>query len=99
MAAKAGAHAVDGKRDGERATAKKAASKAVRESPPDTYVDSTNGKRRPKYGKKDKLAEGYYLQELTALQEELVKLQYRVKEKSLKGAIVFEGVTLRGRVA
>lgn len=97
MAAKAGPHAVDGKRDGERATAKKAGSKAVRESPPDTYVDSTNGKRRPKYGKKDKLAKVYYLHELTALQEELVKLQYWVKEKSLKVAIVFEGRDAAGK--
>jgi polyphosphate kinase len=97
MAAKAGAHAVDGKRDGKHATAKKAASKALRESRPDNYVDSDNGKRRAKYGKKGKLASGYYLQELTALQEELVKLQYWVKEKSLKVAIVFEGRDAAGK--
>ena len=58
MAAKAGARAVDGKLDGGRATAKKAGSKARRESPPDTYLNSTNGKRRPKHGKKGKLAKG-----------------------------------------
>jgi len=52
-------------RDGESATANKAASKTVRESPPETYVDSMNGKRRPKYREKRKLAEGYYLHELT----------------------------------
>ena len=92
MAAKAGAHAVDGKRDGKNATAKKAASKALRGSP-----DPMNAKRRAKYGKKGKLASGYYLQELTALQEELVKLQYWVKEKSLKVAIVFEGRDAAGK--
>jgi polyphosphate kinase 2 len=56
-----------------------------------------NGKRRPKHGKKGKLAKGYYLQELTALQEELVKLQYWVKQKSLKVAIVFEGRDAAGK--
>jgi hypothetical protein len=59
MAAKAGARAVDGKLEGEKATAKKAGSKARRESPPDTYLNSMNGKRRPKHGKKGKLAKGY----------------------------------------
>jgi len=97
MAAKAGARAVDGKLEGEKATAKKAGSKARRESPPDTYLNSMNGKRRPKHGKKGKLAKGYYLQELTALQEELVKLQYWVKQKSLKVAIVFEGRDAAGK--
>ncbi len=88
---------MDGKLEGERATAKKAGSKARRESPPDTYVNSMNGKRRPKYGKKGKLAKGYYLQELMALQEELVKLQYWVKQNSLKVAIVFEGRDAAGK--
>jgi polyphosphate kinase len=97
MAAKAGAHGVEGKRAGGSATARKAPSPAIRESPPDTYVDSTNGKRRPKYGQKGKLAADYYLHELTALQEELVKLQYWVKEKSLKVAVVFEGRDAAGK--
>jgi polyphosphate kinase len=97
MAAKAGAHAAEGRRDGKSATAKKAASKATRDSPPDTYVDALNGKRRPKYRKKGKLTEDYYLHELSALQEELVKLQYWVKEKSLKVAIVFEGRDAAGK--
>ena len=94
MAAKAGARAVDGKLDGERATPKKA---ARRKSPPDPYLNSMDGKRRAKHGKKGKLAKGYYLQELTALQEELVKLQYWVKQKSLKVAIVFEGRDAAGK--
>jgi len=53
MAAKAGAHAVDGKREGKNATAKKAASKALRES-----SDPINGKRRGKYRQKGRLARG-----------------------------------------
>jgi polyphosphate kinase len=92
MAAKTGAHAIDGKREGKHATANKAASKALRESP-----DPMSGKRRAKYGKKGKLASGYYMQELAELQEELVKLQYWVKEKSLKVAIVFEGRDAAGK--
>jgi polyphosphate kinase 2 len=96
MAAKAG-RAVDGKLEGEPATAKQATSKARRETSGDTYVNSGNGKRQPMYTRKGKLTEGYYLQELTALQEELVKLQYWVKEKSLKVAIVFEGRDAAGK--
>jgi hypothetical protein len=82
--------------DGERATPKKA---ARRNSPPDTYLNSMNGKRRPKHGKKGKVAKGYYLQELTALQEELVKPQYWVKQKSLKSRSSSRAATLRERVA
>jgi polyphosphate kinase len=97
MAAKAGAHAVDGKHAGGETTAKRAASNAVRESPSSTCTDLINGRRRPKYGKKGKLAERYYQQELTALQEELVKLQYWVKHESLRIAIVFEGRDAAGK--
>ena len=70
MAAKAGAHAVDGKHAGGTKTATRTASNVVREWPPSTYTDSINGRRRPKYGKKGKLAQRYYEHELTALQEE-----------------------------
>jgi polyphosphate kinase len=97
MAAKAGAHAVDGKHAGRTTTAKRAASNAVPESPPSTYTDSINGRRRPKHGKKGKLANRYYERELTALQEELVKLQYWVKHESLRVAIVFEGRDAAGK--
>ena len=97
MAAKAGAHTSDGKLDGGKATAKKRGSKAVSKAPRDCYVDSINGKLQPKYAHNGKLTEPYYLQELTALQEELVKLQYWVKEKSLKLAIVFEGRDAAGK--
>jgi len=50
-----------------------------------------------KRGKQGKLKGGYYLQQVTALQEELVKLQYWVKEKGLKVAIVFEGRDAAGK--
>jgi polyphosphate kinase len=81
MAAKDRAAAVDGKRDGQETTGKKAAS---------------NGKRA-KYSQKEKLSEAYYLKELMVLQEELVKLQYWVKAKSLRVAIVFEGRDAAGK--
>ena len=96
MAAKRGAEAADGKRDGKRTTTK-AAADAIQGSASKTYVASANGKRRPKYSKNGKLTEGYYVTELMALQEELVKLQYWVKEKSLRLAIVFEGRDAAGK--
>ncbi|MGB0093979.1 MAG: polyphosphate kinase 2 [Solirubrobacteraceae bacterium] len=81
MAAKDRAAAVDGKRDGKETTGRKPAS---------------NGKRA-KYSQKEKLSEASYLKELMALQEELVKLQYWVKAKSLRVAIVFEGRDAAGK--
>ena len=97
MAAKAGANTADGKRDGNKAKARKTASKGVEQPASDTYAVSPNGKRMPKYTKKGKLTEDYYLRELGSLQEELVKLQYWVKEKGLKVAIVFEGRDAAGK--
>ena len=61
------------------------------------YYLSTSGKRRKKYRKNGKLTEGYYLQELGQLQEELVKLQYWIKETGLKVAILFEGRDAAGK--
>jgi polyphosphate kinase len=75
----------------------KTSSKSERKSSPDTYVDSASGKQRAKYGASGKLTEHYYVHELTALQEELVKLQYWVKAKSLKVAVVFEGRDAAGK--
>lgn len=46
---------------------------------------------------KGKLTEHYYMGEMDALQEELVKLQYWVKEKGLKVAVVFEGRDAAGK--
>ncbi len=43
------------------------------------------------------LRKKHYMRELASLQEELVKLQYSVKEKGLKIAIVFEGRDAAGK--
>jgi len=56
-----------------------------------------SGKQRRKYTQSGKLSTAFYLDELTALQEQLVKLQYWVKEESLKVAIVFEGRDAAGK--
>ncbi len=77
----------DGKHDGKRS--------GVRHS--DTYATRPHGRRRPKYTASGKLTEEYYLHELARLQEELVKLQYWVKEKGLRIAIVFEGRDAAGK--
>jgi polyphosphate kinase 2 len=61
------------------------------------YYDENDGRWRKKLRKKGKLAERYYLHELVKLQEELVKLQYWVKETGLKVAILFEGRDAAGK--
>ncbi len=48
-------------------------------------------------GRRAKLPEKEYLRELLRLQEELVKLQYWVKERGLKVAIIFEGRDAAGK--
>jgi polyphosphate kinase 2 len=50
-----------------------------------------------KYSKKGKLKAEYYEEELLRLQEELVKLQYWVKEKGLRVVIIFEGRDAAGK--
>lgn len=47
--------------------------------------------------KSGKLADSFYLSELVRLQEELVKLQYWVKDRGLKVAILFEGRDAAGK--
>ena len=47
--------------------------------------------------KKGKLNEKYFEQELLKLQEELVKLQYWVKEKGLRVVVIFEGRDAAGK--
>jgi polyphosphate kinase 2 len=56
-----------------------------------------NKKTPKKYRKNGKLTNNYYLQEMTKLQEELVKFQYWVKEKGLRVMIVFEGRDAAGK--
>jgi polyphosphate kinase 2 len=51
----------------------------------------------PRYTKKGKLERKYYEMEELRLQEELVKLQYWVKEKGLRVVIVFEGRDAAGK--
>lgn len=48
-------------------------------------------KKRKKFTKSGRIARWFYEEELARLQEELVKLQYWVKEKGLKVLIIFEG--------
>ncbi len=61
------------------------------------YYDPVKGKWRNKYRNNGKLTEDYYLHELINLQEELVKLQYWIREKGLKVAILFEGRDAAGK--
>ncbi len=49
------------------------------------------------YRKNGKLNASYYLEELARLQEELVKLQYWVKDQGLRVAILFEGRDAAGK--
>ncbi len=61
------------------------------------YYRAEDGKVRKKYKKNGKLQNDYYESELVRLQEELVKLQYWVKEKGLRVVIVFEGRDAAGK--
>ncbi len=56
-------------------------------------MDENNGS----FTKKGKLKSNFYEKELLQLQEELVKLQYWVKEKGLRVVIVFEGRDAAGK--
>lgn len=51
----------------------------------------------PPLNKKGKIKKSFYETELARLQEELVKLQYWVKEKGLRVVIVFEGRDAAGK--
>ena len=51
------------------------------------------------YSKKGKLKRKYYEMELARLQEELVKLQYWIKNRNLKVCVVFEGRDAAGALA
>ncbi len=56
-----------------------------------------SAKEMNKYTKKGKLREAYFEQELLKVQEELVKLQYWVKEKGLRVVVIFEGRDAAGK--
>jgi polyphosphate kinase 2 len=61
------------------------------------FFDEIAGKKKRKYKKSGKLTNSYYMHELTRLQEELVKIQYWVRERGLRVAIVFEGRDAAGK--
>jgi polyphosphate kinase 2 len=63
----------------------------------DLYLNEHSQKWKKKYRKNGKLTNGYYLNELVKLQEEMVKLQYWVKEKGLRAVVVFEGRDAAGK--
>jgi polyphosphate kinase 2 len=63
----------------------------------DRYLDEVHNKWKKKYRKNGKLTEHYYLHELVKLQEDLVKLQYWIREKGLKVTILFEGRDAAGK--
>jgi polyphosphate kinase 2 len=71
--------------------------------PKEVVVDLTSqhidekGKVLKKYKRNGKLTTEFYEKELFRLQEELVKLQYWVKEKGLRVVIVFEGRDAAGK--
>jgi polyphosphate kinase 2 len=58
---------------------------------------SVPGKEEARFTRKGKLKEDYYLGEMLKLQEELVKLQYWVKEKGLRVVVLFEGRDAAGK--
>jgi len=61
------------------------------------YFDAIQNRWRKKYRKNGKLTNDFYMHELVHLQEELVKLQYWIREKGLRIVIVFEGRDARER--
>jgi polyphosphate kinase 2 len=63
----------------------------------DYYLDETTDKWTKKNKKNGKLRNSFYLHELNKLQEELVKLQYWVKETGQRVIIVFEGRDAAGK--
>jgi polyphosphate kinase 2 len=63
-----------------------------------SMVQADEGEQdKEKYGKNGKLKNSFYEQEITRLQEELVKLQYWVKEKGLRVVVIFEGRDAAGK--
>lgn len=61
------------------------------------YYDEASGKLKRKQKKNGKLKTTYYEHELFKLQEELVKIQYWVRDRGLRAVIVFEGRDAAGK--
>jgi len=73
-------------------------SKGKKQDAKNRVDDTGNGQNDEKrYKKNGKLRSSYYEKELLELQEELVKLQYWVRTKNLKAAIIFEGRDAAGK--
>jgi polyphosphate kinase 2 len=87
-----------GKDDGLGVERVETASKAIKDV---TAKADENGasseKGDDRFTRKGKLKEDYYLAEMLKLQEELVKLQYWIKEKGLRVVILFEGRDAAGK--
>jgi polyphosphate kinase 2 len=81
----------------EAEVSKTPAGKDGKEPRDDQYYNEHEDKWRNKYRKDGRLTNHFYLQELVSLQEELVKLQYWVRQKGLRAAIVFEGRDAAGK--
>jgi polyphosphate kinase 2 len=69
----------------------------VKEFDPQKHYYDDEGRIQKKYKKNGGLRNLFYEQELVRLQEELVKLQYWVKEQGLRVVIVFEGRDAAGK--
>jgi polyphosphate kinase 2 len=82
--------------DGSSPTSPPAESKAEEFDPKKHYYDD-KGRIQRKYKKNGKLRGLFYERELVRMQEELVKLQYWVKEEGLRVVIVFEGRDAAGK--
>ena len=72
-------------------------SKSKKQNSKKKVEDTGNGRGQVKYKKNGNLKKAYYETELLQLQEELVKLQYWVRTKNLKAAIIFEGRDAAGK--
>jgi len=81
----------------EKAVSEEQSKDGQQPNPETHYLDEGSGKWRKKYKKNGKLRNRFYEQELLRLQEELVKIQYWVKDRGLRAVIVFEGRDAAGK--
>ncbi|HLF91564.1 MAG TPA: polyphosphate kinase 2 [Anaerolineales bacterium] len=70
---------------------------AVKKATKVPKLKENKGKKDGRFNKDGKLKNEFYAEELVRLQEELVKLQYWVKEKGLRVAVLFEGRDAAGK--
>lgn len=71
--------------------------KAKKEKEPAEVIMLPESQLPSHYTKSGKLKEDFYVKELARLQQELVKLQYWVKQKGLRLVIIFEGRDAAGK--